>query len=112
MRIYEVISWNNEPTEPNRADPQLDLPPAPFRDDITNLATAFTRRGIVKHFWNLNGSERQPTGPAPPDAETELIPNGTLEPITASSQEEPTEEEPPVGLHRLVPFRRYRGYQP
>ena len=81
------------------------LPP-PFSDDPTNLANAFTRSGLVKHFWNLNGSEGQPSGPAPPDAETELIPSGTLEPTTASWQAEPVETERPVGLHRLVPFRQ------
>jgi hypothetical protein len=82
MRIYEILLWNNEPTERDRSDPQLDPPSAPFSDDATNLANAFTRSGLVKHFWNLNGSEGQPSGPAPPDAETELIPSGTLEPIT------------------------------
>jgi hypothetical protein len=83
MRIKEILLWNNNSTEGNRSNPQLDLPPAPFRDDPTNLANAFTRSGLVKHFWNLNGSEGQPYGPAPPDAETELIPSGTLEPTTA-----------------------------
>jgi hypothetical protein len=84
MRIYEVIFWNNEPTEGSRSDPQLDVPQPPFPNDLTNLANAFTRRGLVKHFWNLDGSEDQPSGPAPLDAETELIPNGTLKPSTAS----------------------------
>ena len=78
MRIAEILFWNNEPTERNRPDNQLDLPPPPFSDDPTNLANAFTRSGLVKHFWNLNGSEGQPSGPAPPDAGTELIPSGTL----------------------------------
>ena len=84
MRISEILYWNNEPSEMHRADPQLDFPSAPFSDDPTNLANAFTRRGLVKHFWNLNGSEGQPSGPTPPDFETELIPNGTSEPTTAS----------------------------
>jgi hypothetical protein len=84
--------------------------PARFSGDLTKLAGAFTRHGVVKHFWNLNGSEDQPSGPAPPDGETELIPSGgTLEPNTASWQDEPVEEEPPVGLHRVVPFRQYQG---
>jgi hypothetical protein len=109
MRIAEILYWNNEPTEAHRSDPQLDLPPSGFTDDPTNLANAFTRRGLVKHFWNVNGSEGQPSGSAPPDAETELIPNGTLEPTTASWQAEPGETEPSVGQHRLVPFRPYRG---
>ena len=60
----------------------------------------------MKHFWNLNGSEGQPSGPAPPDAETELIPSGTLEPITASWRAEPGETDPSVGQHRLIPFRQ------
>ena len=107
MRIAEIVYWNNEPTENDRSDSQLDLPPAPFNDDPTNLANSFTRSGLVKHFWNLNGSEGQPSGPAPPDAETELIPSGTLEPTTASREAEPVENEPPPGLHRLVPFRQY-----
>ena len=105
MRIYEILFWNNEPAEGNRSDPQLDLSPTPFSDDPTNLANAFTRGGLVKHFWNLPGSEGQPSGPAPPDAETELIPSGTLEPTAASSQAEPVETEPQVGRHEFVPFR-------
>jgi hypothetical protein len=111
MRISEILNWNNEPAEPNDCEPQLDHVPARSSDDITNLATAFTRRGIVKHFWNLSGSEDQPSRPAPPDAEIELIPSGTFEPTTLPLPAEPTEQEPPVGLHRLVPFRRYQGYQ-
>jgi hypothetical protein len=78
MRIAEILFWNNEPTEGNRSDPQLDVPPARFHNDLTNLANAFTRSGLVKHFWNVNGSKAQPSGPASPDAGTEL--SGTLEP--------------------------------
>ena len=51
MRIFEVLSWNNEPTERNGSDPQLDMPPLRFNDNPTNLANAFTRSGLVKHFW-------------------------------------------------------------
>src|SRR6266446_5520165 len=109
MRISEILFWNNEPTERNRSHPQRDLPPVRFRDDLTNLANAFTRSGLVKHFWNLNGSGAQPSGPATPDAGTESIPSGTMEPTTASWQAEPVENEPPMGQHGLVPFRRYRG---
>jgi hypothetical protein len=109
MRIFEILFWNNEPAEGNRSDPQLDSSPVPFDDDLTKLGNAFTRGGLVKHFWNFNGSEGQPSGPAPPDTETDLIPNSTLEPTAASRQPEPVETEPPMGLHRLVPFRRYRG---
>ena len=84
MRIYEILFWNNEPTEGDRSDPQLDLHPDPSSDFLTNLATAFTRHGEVKRLWNPNGWEGQPSEPAPPDAETELIPRGTLEPTTGS----------------------------
>jgi hypothetical protein len=104
MRIREILFWNNEPTEGNHSDPQLGFPPTPFTDDLTKLANAFTRRGLVKSFWNVNGWEDQPSGPAPPDAETELMPSGTLEPTTASWVAEPVEEETPVH-HRLVPFQ-------
>ena len=104
MLIAEMLFWNNEPTETHRSDPQLGQSPPSFSDDPTNLAHAFTRSGLVKSFWNLNGSEGQPSGPAPPNAETELIPSGTLEPTTASWQAEPVENEPQVGRHELVPF--------
>jgi hypothetical protein len=107
MRIAEILFPNNNPTEGNRSDPVLDPSPASSNNDLTNLATAFPRRGTVKHFWNLNGSEGQPSGPAPPDTETELIPSGTLEPTTASWEAEPVEEEPPVGMHQLVSTRQY-----
>jgi hypothetical protein len=110
MRISEILFWNNEPTQANRPHPQLDLPSAPFSDDDpTNLANAFTRRGLVKSFWNINGSEGQPSGPAPPDAEAELIPSGGLKPTTASWQAEPVENERPVDQHALDPLARYRG---
>jgi hypothetical protein len=107
MRIAEILFWNNEPAEANDYERQLDQASARSSDDVTNLATAFTRRGLVKHLWNLNGSERQPTGPAPPDPETELIPSGTLEPTTPPLPAEPVGEEPPVGLHRFMPTRQY-----
>ena len=53
MLISEILYWNNEPTEAHRSDPQLGPPSPPFNDDPTNLANAFTRRGLVKHLWNL-----------------------------------------------------------
>jgi hypothetical protein len=87
------------------SDPQLGPPSAPLSDDPTNLANAFTRRGLVKSFWNLNGSEGQPLGPAPPDPGTDVIPDGTMEPTTASWEAEPVGPEPPVGQNRLDPFR-------
>jgi hypothetical protein len=107
VKISEILFTNNEPSNGTRSDPYLDFPPAPFNGDLTNLANAFTRRGLVKRGWNLNGSEEQPSGPAPPDTEPELIPRGTLEPTTASWEAEPVETESPVGGHRLVPFRQY-----
>jgi hypothetical protein len=107
--ISEILYWNNEPTEAHRSDPQLGPAYASFSDDPTNLVNAFTRGGLVKHFWNLNGSEEQPSGPAAPDAENELIPSGMLEPTTASWEAEPLENEPTMGQHRLIPFRQYRG---
>jgi hypothetical protein len=104
MRIHEILFLNNNPAEGHRSDSQLGPPSPPFGDDITNLANAFTRDGLVKHFWNLNGLEGQPSGPAPPDAGTELMPNGTLEPSAASWQAEPAETERPVVRNRIVPM--------
>jgi hypothetical protein len=109
MRISEIIFWNNEPAERSRADHPHDLPSVPFGDALTKLANAFTKDGLVKQFWNLNGSEEQPSGPAPPDAEAELITSATFEPITSSWQAEPVDTETSVGQHRLVPFRQYPG---
>jgi hypothetical protein len=108
MRIYEILSWNNNPTEKNRLDRHLNFPPRPFSGDLGNLATAFTRGSLAKHFWNLNGLESQPSGPAPPDAGTELIASGTLGPTTASWQADPVEEELLVNItqRRLVPSFR------
>jgi hypothetical protein len=108
MRIHEILFTDNNTTGMNRFDPQLRSSPAPFSDDPTNLANAFTRSGLVKHFWNINGSGGQPSGPAPPDAGTELIASGTLEPTTASWEADPVHDESPVGLHRLVPYRAVR----
>jgi hypothetical protein len=109
MKVAEILSWNNEPTKRNRSDPQLDFPPTQFSDDLTKLANAFTKDGRVKHLWNLDGSGEQPAGPAPPDAEAELIRSGTLEPTTPHWQAEPVEEESPLGQQRLVRFYQCRG---
>jgi hypothetical protein len=67
MHIYEILFWDNEPIEGSRSDSHLDVPSAPFNDNLTNLANAFTKRGLVKHGWNPNGSQGQPSGPAPPE---------------------------------------------
>jgi hypothetical protein len=80
----------------------------PFSDDPTNLANAFTRSGLVKHFWNLNGSEGQPSGRAPPDADTELIPSGTSEAKRRLGKLSLSKQSPRRDRHRLVPFRQYR----
>jgi hypothetical protein len=63
---------------------------------------------LVKHHWNLSGSEEQPFGPAPRSPENELIPSGTVEPAMASVRAEPVEEEPLVDQYRFAPFRRYQ----
>jgi hypothetical protein len=109
MRISEILFWNDEPTEGDRPNPQSDLPPASCSDFLPNLSNAFTRRGLVKHLWNLNGTEGEPAGLSPPDAETELIPNGALEPTAASWKADPVETEPPMGQRRFIPFRQYWG---
>src|SRR6516164_6610489 len=86
VRIHEILFLNKDATEGDRPYSQLDRRPLEFHGDLTNLATSFTRRGLVKHLWNPKRSEEQPFGPAPPDSETELMPSGgTLGPGTASS---------------------------
>ena len=108
MRIHEILFWNDDLVDPSRRDPYSDIPQVPSSDDLTKLAHAFTRRGLVKHHWNLNGSEEQPSGPAPPEAEPSLNLNRTLEPSAASSAAEPDETERSVRQRELVPFRRAR----
>jgi hypothetical protein len=103
MRIYEILHCNNSPTEGGPGS-YLGFPSGP----LANLASAFTRDGRVKQFWNVNGSDMQPSGPVPP-AGTELTPRGTSEPSGASWEAEAVENDPPLGQHRLDPFRRYRG---
>src|SRR5438876_2802609 len=100
MRISDVLFWSDQPLDGNLSGCHLDVPAPRVDDDLTKLGNAFTRRGLVKHFWNVSGSEGQPSGLPAPDAETELIPNGTLEPNTAFGQDEPLETEPPLGLQR------------
>jgi hypothetical protein len=102
LRICEILFRNKDPAEDVTSDSQLCILWA--NDDLANLANAFTRRGFVKHLWSLNGLQGQPSGPAPPNPEPELIPSGTLEPPTASWEADPNETEPPAGQHRLVPF--------
>ena len=110
MRIHEILFWNNDPAaEGNLSDPGLDFPPDPFNNDLIKLASAFTKHGRVKHFWNLSGSEDQPAAPGPANAEPAFMPSGMSEPTTASWQAEPAETEPPVRKRRLIPFRQHRG---
>ena len=84
MRIREILFWNNGPTEQNHLEPQLYLSPDPSRELFTKLARAYAKDYLEKRFWKLNGSQRQPSGSVPLDAETELIPSGTLEPTAGS----------------------------
>jgi hypothetical protein len=90
MRISEIIF--REPNEADRAHPPFDLSPPQSSDPLTNLANAFTRGGVVKRLWNLDGSGSQPSGPVPPNPEPESV-----------------DEDPPVCQHRLIPFPQYRG---
>jgi hypothetical protein len=88
MRIYEVIFRNNDPVVHHRADPRLEIPTCQFDNDLSKLASAFTKHGVVKRFWYLNGSEDQPSEPAPPTAAgTELMPSDHLEPAITSREE-------------------------
>jgi hypothetical protein len=88
MRIHEILYWDNGPAVHHRADPRLEIPPYQFDNDLSKLASAFTKHGVVKRFWYLNGSEDQPSEPAPPTAAgTELMPNDHLEPAITSREE-------------------------
>jgi hypothetical protein len=101
MRIYEIVFWDHDPTEESRS---IDFFPSPLDNDLANLArAAFTRRGLVKHLWYTRGSEGQLSGPAT-RTETDMIPNGSVEPSTSPLPAEPVDAEPPVGQHRLRPF--------
>jgi hypothetical protein len=92
MRIHEIIFWDNDPTEEPRSIPNLDFPPGPLDNDLSNLArAAFTRRGLVKHLWYARGLEEQSSGPAPLNVDPDVIPSGTLEPTTASVPAKPVE---------------------
>jgi hypothetical protein len=75
MRICEILFYDDQPAEEDHTGSQFDLVRPQYSDDLTNLANAFTKDGLVKHFWNLNGLEGQPSGPAPPTREPELIPD-------------------------------------
>ena len=93
MRIHEIIFPNNEPADMKRADARPDTPPYPINHGLSKLANAFTKHGVVKSFWYLNGSEDQPSEPAPPTG-TELMPNDNLDPAITSWEADPSQEEP------------------
>jgi hypothetical protein len=61
MRIHEIIFPNKDPHERNRPVPQRNVPSYPYDNDLSKLASAFTKHGVVKRFWYLNGSEDQPS---------------------------------------------------
>ena len=104
MRIHEIIFPNNEPAEMKRAYPRLDIPPYRFDNDLSKLANAFTKHGVVKSFWYLNGSEDQPSEPAPPTG-TELMPSDNLEPAITSWKPHPSQEEPYAAMAPTQPNR-------
>src|SRR5689334_2869311 len=106
MRIFEILLWNDYGLDESNTHPDLNSAMTLASNNLADLANAFTRSGLVKYGWNLTGSEGQPSRPAPPDAGTELIPSGTLEPNQASWEPEPVEEQPVLGPHRLAPFRQ------
>jgi hypothetical protein len=101
MKISEIVLWKDVPAEGNGSDFRLGFSSGPLESYVANLASAFTaKRGLVKYHWNVDRSEEQPSGPAPPNAGNELIPSGSLEPIPASVQ---AEQEPAAGQHPLAP---------
>ena len=72
MRLADILCLHNVCLK----NPQLDLRQARYSDALTKLANAHATDWLVKHFWDLEGSENQPHGPAPSDTEAELIPSG------------------------------------
>ena len=84
-----------------RADPRLDITPYRFDNDLSKLANAFTKHGVVKSFWYLNGSEDQPSEPAPPTG-TELMPSDNLDPAITSWEAHPSHQEEPYAEMALT----------
>jgi hypothetical protein len=108
MRIHEIISRNNDNdlAVHHRADPRLDIPPYRFDSDLSKVASAFTKDGVVKSFWYLDGSEDQPSEPAPLTAAgTELMPSDHLEPAMTSWEPDPAREEPYTAMALTQPNR-------
>jgi hypothetical protein len=99
MRIHEIIFPNDnyDPAVRHGADPLLDIPPYRFDNGLSKLASAFTKHGVVKRFWYLNGSEDQPSEPAPPTG-TELMPSDNLEPAITSWKPHPGQDEPHAAM--------------
>jgi hypothetical protein len=110
MRIYELLFRNSEPIEGNLSDSYLDSAQVPSCGLFTKLANAYRTDRFVKRFWGQKGLEGHPARPPPPDAGTELIPTGALEPSTPSMRTGAVEEQSPVGLRHLIPVRRHRVY--
>ena len=104
MRIHEIIFRNNHPAERNRPDPHGHFPTYPYDNDLSKLASAFTKHGVVKRFWYLNGSEDQPSEPAPPTG-TELMPSDHLEPAITSWEADPGHDEPYAAMAPTQPNR-------
>ena len=93
MRIHEIIFRHSDSPERNRPVPHRNVPSYPYDNDLSKLAGAFTKHGVVKRFWYLNGSEDQPSETAPPTG-TELMSSDHLEPAITSWEADPGEEEP------------------
>src|SRR4051812_10641235 len=95
MRIHAIIFRNNYPPERNRPDPHRNVPTYPYDNVLSKLANAFTKDGVVKSFWYVNGLEDQSSEPATPTAAgTELMPSDNLEPPKTPWEAHPSQEEP------------------
>jgi hypothetical protein len=104
MRIHEILFPNNDPPERNRPVPHRNVPSYPIDNGLSKLANAFTKDGVVKRFWYLNGSEDQPSEPAPPTG-TELMPSDHLEPAITSWEADPGQDEPYAAMALTPPNR-------
>ena len=106
MRIHEIIFQNDnyDPGVRHQAAPRLDIPPYRFDNGLSKLASAFTKHGVVKRFWYLNGSEDEPSEPAPPTG-AELMPSDNLDPAITSSEAHPSQEEPYAATALTQPDR-------
>ena|SRR5690242_13676060 len=106
MRIHEIIFRNNDPPERNRSLPHRNVPSYPYDNDLSKLANAFTKDGVVKLFWYVNGLEDESSEPAPPTAAgTELMPSDNLEPAITSWEADAGQEEPYAAMALTQPNR-------